>query len=230
MNDGSGSGHGLRSTLRLRRNWILHQQTVLPRFFKHSKFPSFVRQLNFYSFRKLRPPSDSRGISPAKCVRFAHECFRRGQPELLHRIQRITKSQDVCSTEVRSLRDEISEVSEELCSFSTKMEQRFRSMKAALDLDYQQRMTSVTLSYQVLSSVALQLASVSAHKASTSTITPPMSKSQSPPTAPSPPPTSVWKSIDMEKPTSPTSVSGISPLMALSMVAAMDREQEFNCT
>lgn len=202
-------------------------KTVLPRFFKHSKFPSFVRQLNFYSFRKLRPPSDSRGISPSKCVRFAHECFRRGQPELLHRIQRITKSQDVCSTEVRSLRDEISDVSEELCSFSTKMEQRFRSMKAALDLDYQHRMTSATLSYQVLSSVALQLASVPACKP---TLTPPMSKPQSPPTAPSPPPTLVWKSIDMEKPTSPTSVSGISPLMALSMVAAMDREQEFNCT
>jgi hypothetical protein len=229
MDDCSGSGYGHRSTLRLRRNWILHLQTVLPRFFKHSKFPSFVRQLNFYSFRKLRPPSDSRGISPSKCVRFAHECFRRGQPELLHRIQRITKSQDVCSSEVRSLRDEISEVSEELCSFSTKMEQRFRSMKAALDLDYQQRMTSVTLSYQVLSSVSLQLASVSAYKPTT-TLTPPMSKPQTPPSAPTPPPTSVWKSVDMEKPTSPTSVSGISPLMALSMVAAMDRVQEFNCT
>lgn len=210
----------------LQRDWTLRKQTILPRFFKHSKFPSFVRQLNFYSFRKLRPPADTR-ISSAKCVRFTHEYFRRGKPELLHRIQRITKSQDVCSNEVRSLRDDIAEVSDEICSFSTKMEQRFRGMKATLELDYQQRMTSVAFSYQLLSTIALQLASAAP---SQPPHVPLIARSQSPPTAPSPPPTSVLKSIHIDKPTSPTSVSGISPLMALSMVAAMDREQEFNCT
>ncbi|CAM9697498.1 unnamed protein product [Ectocarpus fasciculatus] len=62
---------------------------VIPKFFKHSKFSSFVRQLNFYGFRKVKSNASGAGVN-SKWWEFKHDLFHRDKSHLLADMRRAT--------------------------------------------------------------------------------------------------------------------------------------------
>jgi len=118
-------------------------------YFKHSNFSSFARQLNFYGFRKLRSdPILAADVDPStSCyVRFYHEKFQRGQPELLQQIKRATKAEQHSKDDIDSLREEVCGLKDQLRNTVTDYDRKL----AELSYECNRRISSMNAEYDKL--------------------------------------------------------------------------------
>ncbi|CEP10844.1 hypothetical protein [Parasitella parasitica] len=77
-------------------------KTVLPQYFKHNNWQSFVRQLNMYGFHKVNDMIHSNLTSDNQTWEFKHPHFRRGAVEDLQNVKRKSTKPNFSSLPART--------------------------------------------------------------------------------------------------------------------------------
>lgn len=114
---------------------VYHQDSfakkILPKYFKHQKINSFIRQLNIYGFKKISKLKNHNCLNneDPDQVEFANEFFIRGRPELIKRIQRRDKKIQIKEEPSSSIELDLKKLIERMSSEQRNTNSHFDHLK-----------------------------------------------------------------------------------------------------